>query len=390
MSKVIVVTIYICLCAFAGLSQTPIDLKRQVENVLHDDILEEARWALEQLPVTVTDQRSPRSAGTIHDFYSEGDYWWPDSTDANAPYVQRDGQTNPKNFSAHRLAVIRLSKIIGALASAYLITHDDKYVRHALLHYQAWFINATTMMNASLNYAQAIKGRVTGRGIGIIDAIQFMEVAQGALVMQHSPAFDAEILTGIKRWFTNYLKWITTNAYGIDEMNAKNNHGTCWVMQVASFAKLTNNDTLLTFCSERYKTILLPAQMEVDGSFPLELKRTKPYGYSIFTLDAMTMICQILSNGKNDLWNFTTADGKSIHKGIAFLYSYLRDKESWPYQHDVMYWSNWPVAQPALVFGGLHYNNVSWLKTWKQLDHHPDNSEVVRNLPVRHPLLWLN
>jgi hypothetical protein len=217
-----------------------------------------------------------------------------------------------------------------------------------------------------------------------------MEVAQGALVMQHSPAFDTEILTGIKRWFTNYLKWITTNAYGMDEMNAKNNHGTCWVMQVASFAKLTNNDTLLTFCSERYKTILLPAQMEVDGSFPLELKRTKPYGYSIFNLDAMTMICQILSNGKNDLWNFTTADGKSIHKGIAFLYPYLRGKESWPYQHDVMYWSNWPVAQPALVFGGLHYNNVSWLKTWKQLDHHPDNSEVVRNLPVRHPLLWLN
>ena len=75
-------------------------------------------------------------------------------------------------------------------------------------------------------------------------------------------------------------------------MNAANNHGTCWVMQVAAFAKFTGNQKLLEFCRERYKNVLLPNQMAADGSFPQELRRTKPYGYSIFNLDAMATICQ--------------------------------------------------------------------------------------------------
>lgn len=78
--------------------------------------------------------------------------------------------------------------------------------------------------------------------------------------------------------------------YGKDEMNAKNNHGTCWVMQAALFAKVTNNKEILDFCRRKYKEVFLPEQMETDGSFPLELKRTKPYGYSLFNLDAMTMV----------------------------------------------------------------------------------------------------
>ena len=76
----------------------------------------------------------------------------------------------------------------------------------------------------------------------------------------------------------------------------RNNHGTCWVMQVAVFAKFTGNTAMMQFCSDRYKNVLLPNQMAADGSFPLELKRTKPYGYSIFNLDAMATICQVLSH----------------------------------------------------------------------------------------------
>jgi hypothetical protein len=38
------------------------------------------------------------------------------------------------------------------------------------------------MMHPHLLYAQAIKGRFTGRGIGVIDAIQLMEVVQGLSV----------------------------------------------------------------------------------------------------------------------------------------------------------------------------------------------------------------
>jgi hypothetical protein len=360
-----------------------------ISNTLKQQILEKAKWSIEQVPITVTAQASPRSAGGKHDYYSEGDYWWPNPVNPDSPYIQKDGLTNPENFVAHRLAMIRFSEIVGNLASAYLLTSDKKYADHALIHCRAWFVDEATKMNPHLLYAQAIKGRVTGRGIGIIDAIHLMEVVKGLeLIEKKYSNHDKELLVAIRKWFMQYLDWITTHKYGKDEMNATNNHGTCWVMQVAVFAQFTKNDTLLTFCRNRYKQILLPNQMATDGSFPLELKRTKPYGYSIFNLDAMTTICQTLSNAKDDLWQYETPDGKSIRKGIAYLYPFIKDKSKWPFAKDVMYWENWPIAQPFLVFGAVAFKQNGWLNRWKNLDHSPAVEEVIRNLPVRNPLLW--
>ncbi|MBV9988595.1 MAG: alginate lyase family protein [Chitinophagaceae bacterium] len=381
------------ICFFSAGAQPSADATRvrtEVINTLRQQVLAEADWALQQVPVTVTAQSSPRSAGGKHDFFSEGDYWWPDPRHADSPYIQKDGLSNPDNFVAHRLAMIRFSRIVGALASAYTLTGDRKYVLQALRHCRAWFIDAETMMNPHLLYAQAIKGRFTGRGIGIIDTIQLMEVVQGLMAMANARDMDANIINGVKVWFTRYLQWLTTHQYGKDEMNAENNHGVCWVMQVAVFAKFTGNTELMEFCSNRYKNVLLPNQMAPDGSLPRELKRTKPYGYSIFCLDAFATICQTLSTTGNDLWNFATSDGRSIRKGIMFLYPFIADKTKWPYAQDVMYWNNWPVAQPFLVFGAAAYHNEDWLNTWKKLDHSPTVEEVIRNLPVRHPLIWFN
>ncbi len=364
-------------------------LSNQVIGVLQKDIIAQANWAMAQQPITITAEQCERSAGGLHDFYSEGDYWWRNPDDPNGPYIQRDGQTNPDNFVAHRKAMIRFSQIVGSLASAYLITKDEKYVKHAFSHINAWFVDKNTLMNPSLLYAQAIKGKATGRGIGIIDTIHLMEVAQGIIIMQKAASVDKNNLQIIKNWFAQYLAWLTTHQYGIDEREAKNNHGTCWVMQVASFAKLTENQALIDYCKARFKTVLLPNQLEKDGSFPLELKRTKPYGYSIFNLDAMATLCQILTDSKDDLWNFRLEDGRTMKKAIEFLYPYIENKSLWTYPKDVMYWEEWPVAQPFLLFGYQHFGNKNWLESWKKLEHFPKNDEVIRNLPIRNPLLWL-
>jgi hypothetical protein len=34
-------------------------------------------------------------------------------------------------------------------------------------------------------------------------------------------------------------------------------------------------------------------------------------------------------------------------------------------------------------------NDESIFQTWAALDHYPANEEVVRNLPIRHPLIWI-
>ena len=364
-------------------------VEKEAEALLKKQILAEAAWAMQQKPVTVTAASSPRSAGGVHDFFSEADYFWPDPKDPNAPYINRDGLTNPDNFLEHRKAMLGLSKVIGALASAYKLTGDEKYVKQAIIHLKAWFINPQTLMNPNLNFAQAVKGRFTGRNYGIIDTVHLMEVAQGVLVMEAAKAFDQKTAKGVKGWFAAYLNWLNTSKPGIEEKLVKNNHSTCWAMQVASFAKLCNDQAMLDSMRVRYKTVLLPNQMGLDGSFPLEMSRTKPYGYSIFNLDAMATLCQILSTPKDNLWKFETPDGKSIQKGIAYLYPFIADKSKWTLTPDVMYWENWPVAQPFLLFGASAYNNNNWYTTWKNLDHQPKVDEVIRNLPIRHPLLWM-
>ena len=374
------------LCFLAFKPST--DFKKEAVSLLKSEIISRADKVLFEAPQTVTMFICKRSAGGIHDFYSEGDYWWPDPANPDGPYIQRDGMTNPENFVDHRKAMIRLSQIVGSLASAYKITGEEKYVKQAFIHLKAWFVVPETRMNPSLLYSQAIKGKFTGRGIGIIDTIQLMEVAQGIIAMQNANCIDKQLLADIKKWFSDYLLWLTTHQYGKDEMNAKNNHGTCWVMQAASFAKLTGNKEILDFCRKRYKEVFLHEQMGTDGSFPLELKRTKPYGYSLFNLDAMTMVCLILSDKENDLWNYSTPDGKSIRKGIEYMYPYVNDKAKWPFNHDVMYWDNWPVAHPFLIFGAIKFNEQSWYNTWTTLEHFPQVEEVIRNLPVRNPVLW--
>ena len=340
-------------------------------------------------PITVVDSVCNRSAGGAHDFYSEGDYWWPDPNNPDGPYIRKDGLTNPNNFTAHREAMIRFSEISGALASAYIITKNEVYVEALLPHLKAWFIDEATVMNPNLLYAQAIQGVVTGRGIGIIDTIHLMEVAKAVRAIENSKTVSIDDIDKIKAWFNSYLNWITTHEYGIQERDNGNNHSTCWFMQVAVFAELTDNFQLLEYCRKMYKDVLLPNQMAVDGSFPLEIKRTKPYGYSIFNLDAMTAICQIVSIPSDNLFEYETTDGKSIKKGISFLYPYLKSKNEWPYQKDVMYWDEWPVRSITTLFGGLAYKNSAYLELWKSLPTHFKTSEVVRNTPIRFPILWL-
>jgi hypothetical protein len=361
---------------------------KAIKQELGAEILKRSDSVLNLEPITVTAEQCSRSAGGKHDFYSEGDYWWPNPADLNGPYIQRDGQTNPDNFLAHRRAMVRFSQIAGLLASAYLIKKDEVYAQHALKHFKAWFIDTATSMNPSLLYAQAIKGKATGRGIGIIDMIQFMEVAQAARIFETSASFSKADIEGIKKWFEQYLSWITTHQYGIDEREAKNNHGTCWVMQVAVFAQLTDNQQLLDYCRNRFKTVLLPTQLKADGSFPLEMARTKPYGYSLFNLDAMTTICHVLSSKSESLWEFTLPDGGNMKKAVEFMVPYVENKAAWQWKQDVMYWNEWPVAQPFLLFGASKFKQKNWLETWKQLEHFPTTEEVIRNLPVRNPLIW--
>lgn len=364
-------------------------LRVDLARIDRNRILKAAQKYLGEPPVTITAYSSPRSAGGPHEYFSEGDYWWPDPQNPDGPYIQRDGMSNPDNFVAHRQALIRLSLIVPALAAAYQITHEDKYAAQAAKHLKAWFLDERTRMYPHLKYAQAIKGRVTGRGTGIIDTLHLVEVAIAVPAFERSGALRAEERQGIKKWFREYMEWMTTHPYGIEERDARNNHATCWVLQVAAFARLVGDREKLDFCRKRFKEALLPGQIAADGSFPEELRRTKPYGYSLFNLEAMAGICQLLSTTRDNLWNYRLDDGRCVRKAVEFMFPFIADKSKWSYPPDVMYFECWPVRQSSLLFAGMAYNESKYIELWQKLEADPTEPEVIRNYPIRQPLLWI-
>jgi hypothetical protein len=350
-------------------------------------VLTAADRYLKESPLTITSSRSPRSAGGVHDYFSEGDYWWPDPQNPAGPYIQRDGMSNPNNFNDHRRALMRFSVQMPALVAAYTLTKDQKYAVHASRHARAWFLGRTTRMNPALRYAQAIQGRVTGRGTGIIDTIHLVEVARGLERLEGTRGWSHDDAALTKRWFADYLDWLTTDKYGIDERDATNNHATCWVMQVAAFAHYTGNEALMRDARTRFKTVLMQ-QMAPDGSFPRELGRTKPYGYSLFNLEAMATIAQILSTPEDDLWTFELPDGRGMRKAMGYMVPYIRDKKSWPKPPDVMYHENWPMRQASLLFAGVALKQPDYIELWSTLPADSTVEEIVRNFFIRQPLLW--
>ena len=379
------------VAAFAE-SPAPLITAREIGRIDRERILRAANEYLSQPPITITASSSPRSHGGKHDYFSEGDYWWPDPKNPGGPYIRRDGYTDPANFNDHREALIRLSLHVPALVAAWLVTHDKRYAEHAVLHLRAWFLDPATKMNPSLDYAQAIFGITPGRGTGVIDTLHLVEVSRAARLLEKSGAFVRGEHGGVLEWFAQYLDWMCNSTNGKEEEVAKNNHGACWVAQAAAFAALTGNKDVLALCRNRFRSNLIPDQLAVNGSFPLELARTKPYSYSLFDLDVLAIICQIASTSdgsEDDLWQFSLADGRQYRKAVDFYLPFIEDKSKWPYAHDVEYFDDLPNRQPSLLFAGLAYNEPRFIALWRRLPPDPKTAEIIRNFPVRQPLLWV-
>jgi hypothetical protein len=193
----------------------------------------------------------------------------------------------------------------------------------------------------------------------------------------------------LKDWFRSYLNWLKTSDKGQRERDALNNHATCWALQASEFARLVGDDVTRSEIHRQYTDTLLPNQLGVDGSFPKELARTKPYSYSIFNFDVMVTLCQSLKGVLPGLLDFHLPDGRGICKAAQFIYPYLKDKNAWPYRKDVEHFDSLPVRSPGLLFSGLACDQQSYLDLWKAMNPDPTDAEIIRNFPIRQPLLWV-
>jgi hypothetical protein len=354
------------------------------------------RWTIEKaerlLPgecVHITARRAELSEGGLHDYYSNGDYWWPDPAKPNGlPYIHRDGQSNPANFMEHRIALRRMRTAVAHLAAAYRATKDERFAGKACRILKKFFVDEATYMAPHLTYAQALPGICSGRGIGIIDTLHLVDVPFAIEALKPSGYMTEELYGKLKLWFAQYLEWMMTYPNGHAEMNTTNNHAVCFFVQAAAFARFTENEDVLEFCRLRYQTALL-GQMAQDGSFPRELGRTKPYSYSMFVMDNMVTLCHLLSSAKENLWEYTTGQGQNIVKGLDFIMPFVMHKEKWPYGEDVEHFESWPARQSFMFFAGLTLGREEYLEFYFSLPVESTDFEVRRNIAIRQPVLLL-
>lgn len=345
-------------------------------------VFKKADNALTLMPVSVVEKKQLPPSGDIHDYMSIAPYWWPDSTKPNGvPYIRKDGQRNPEYYTAgDRRKLETLISNVQTLALAYSISKDERYAQAAIRQINVWFIDPGTKMNPNLQYAQSIKGVNSGRGTGIIDTYGLRFVIDAFALLDSSPQWPDTLTRGLRTWFSGYLSWLLQSANGKDEAAAENNHGSIYDVQVTTIAIFVGNNELAKTILEKVGKKRITIQIEPDGSQPLELARTKSWGYSLYNTEALIELANLGTRMGIDLWHFKTSDGRSIKKAVDFVIPYVLKRQQWKWDQII------PLEEgsfyPILIHTMQIYNDAEYFEAAQQLKSKFDDSSLaVFSLP---------
>lgn len=299
-----------------------------------EDLRRRADGALQREPYSVVDNGVPAASGDPHDYTSYGTYWWPNpQTNDGLPFVRRDGQTNAEQIAkGDRNALRNLERDVVDLALAGYFFAEPKFSQHAAKMLRTWFLLEQTRMNPNLKHSQIIRGRNTGRYIGLIDTKDLVWVAEAAQVLRRSDAWNEAEHIALQAWFRDYLSWLQEHPFGMKEGQTRNNHAVYYDYQVAGFALFVGDVETARTTLQQAKSRRIDAQIEPDGRQPEEIARTRSLSYSFGNFKGMCFLARLGEHVDVDLWNYQGADGSSIRAAYEFLLPYLLTPQRWPHE----------------------------------------------------------
>ncbi len=319
---------------------------------------QEAKQALTIAPPSVVSKAVTPPSGDKHDYMSQAPYFWPDPKSQNGlPYIRRDGERNPEiNKISDHSTMDNMVAAVETLALAYYFKGDEAYAAKAAQLLRAWFLDAATRMNPNLEFAQGIPGINTGRGIGLIETRGLTRAVDAIGLLAGSKAWTAADQRGVQAWYSAFLKWMQESKNGREEAAAKNNHGTYYDIQAVSFALFLGQRELATNILETAKQKRIALQIEPDGRQPLELVRTKAWGYSTGNLNGLMLLAQLGEHVGVDLWHYETKDGRGIRRALDYLVPFALGEKKWPEQQ----LGEWPpqMLYPLLRRAAAKYRDA--------------------------------
>jgi hypothetical protein len=290
----------------------------------------EAKTALSAGPFSVVEKTNLPPSGDKHDYMSIGPYFWPDPASSNGlPYIRHDGRRNPANRTSDRRALGSMVGTIETLALAWYFTGNEAYAEKATHLLRTWFLDPATRMNPNFEFAQAVPGVNTGRGIGLIEMAGMTGLIDSVGLLAGSKSWTDADQRGLQQWFTEFVRWMQESKNGRDESAAKNNHGTYYDLELTMFALFIGKDEIATNVLRAVPEKRIARQIEPDGRQPLELARTNAWGYSIGNLRGLISLAQLGDKYGVDLWHYETSDGRGIQKALDCLIGFATGERKW-------------------------------------------------------------
>jgi hypothetical protein len=290
----------------------------------------EAKSALQAGPFSVVEKTNLPPSGDKHDYMSIGPYFWPDPASSNGlPYIRHDGKRNPANRTSNRRDLASLIGNVETLALAWYFTGNEAYANKASQLLRTWFLDPETRMNPNFEFAQAVPGVNTGRGIGLIEMAGMTTLVDSVGLLAGSKSWTPADQRGLQQWFTQFVQWMQESKNGRDEAAAKNNHGTYYDLELTMFALFIGKNEIATNVLRSVPAKRIARQIEPDGREPLELARTNAWGYSVGNLRGLISLAQLGDKYGVDLWHYETADGRSIRRALDCLVAFANREREW-------------------------------------------------------------
>ena len=302
-------------------------------------LLTNAEKSLKNPLYSVVDKSTLPPSGDPHDYWHPAPYWWPNPNSPDGlPYVRRDGERiegtrmyEPESDRYDRTRLQRMFDETITLALAWYFSGNEAYAERGANLARNWFITSETRMNPHLQYSQVRLGHNNNQGsnFGVIETKDFYFFLDAIRLLEQSGQWKQSDQDRLREWLSEFRQWLENSPQGQQEVREKNNHGTCFDLQLAAICAYLDDVRSLSHIFQRSQLRIMQ-QIAPTGEQPEELRRTTTAHYCAFNLQGLLNLAQLANCIGYDLWSVKSYDGRSLEQAVKWLIPFYG--KPWPFE----------------------------------------------------------